>query len=443
MSRLRCAPLRMAAMSLVIDVLYLVAALVGAPVWLVKRRRAGKVRIDWSSRLGRIASLPAPTRPRLLFHAVSVGEANAIRGLVERLAPAFEIVIACTTDTGLTRAQALFAPRHAVVRYPLDLSRCVRRFLDAVRPDAAALVELEVWPNFTRECERRGIALAIVNGRLSERSFPRYRRFRPFIRPSFRRINVIAAQDETIAGRFVELGARRECVHVVGTMKWDNALDGLAETRAKADELAALLGIDRARPVVVAGSTGPGEEALVLASIPAGAQLIVAPRRPERFDEVSRILSPCRRRSEVQERSAGDAAGARERHAPAPAARFLLDSIGELRVAYALADVVIIGRTFNRQRGSDMMEAVALGKAVIVGPDVSNFESVARALIAGGAIVQVTPGQLPAAIARLLNDPAEREGLGRRGLDVIRAHRGAVEAHARLIEQLPALRKRA
>lgn len=432
----------MAVMSLLVDVLYLVAALLSAPVWLVKRRAAGKARINWSARLGRTAPLPAPLRPRLLFHAVSVGEVNAIRGLVERLAPACEVVIACTTDTGLARAHSLLAPRHAVVRYPLDLSRCVRRFLDAVRPDAVALVELEVWPNFTHECERRGIALAVVNGRLSDRSFPRYRRFRPIIRSSFRRLDLVAAQDETIAGRFIELGARRECVHVVGTMKWDNALEGVAEARANADQLAALLGIDCTRPVVVAGSTGPGEEALVLASIPAGAQLIVAPRRPERFDEVARLLAPCVRRSEAQRGgSRTAAAGAPESGASAPAARFLLDSIGELRAAYALADVVIIGRTFNSQRGSDMMEAIALGKAVIVGPDVSNFESVARALLEGGALVQVTPDQLPAVLARLLSDPTERETLAQRGLEVIRAHQGAVEAHARLIGQLPALRQ--
>ena len=410
-------------MALVVDGLYLVAAIVSAPVWLTRRVVAGKAKTDWPARLGRTAPLPRPTRPRLLFHAVSVGEVNAIRGLVERLADSFDIVIACTTDTGLARAQALFGSRHALVRYPLDFSRCVSRFLDAVRPDVVALVELEVWPNFTRQCEQRAIALVVVNGRLSARSYPRYRRFRPIIRPSFARLDLIIAQDETIAKRFIDLGAQPQCVHVVGTMKWDNALEGRAGAEEGAMRLAALLVIDRARPLVVAGSTGPGEEQLVRSALPPGVQLIVAPRKPERFDETARILAPCVRRSAVEkgERSAG---------------RYLLDTIGELRAAYALADLVIVGRTFSNQRGSDMMEPIALGKATIVGPDVANFESVARALIEGGGLVQVSAAQLPQTVARLLGDASERAAIAERGLAVIRAHQGTIEAHAALIVQL-------
>ncbi len=416
----------MAGMALIVDFLYFLAALISAPLWLTRRILAGKAKTDWAGRLGRTPALSSPRRPRLLFHAVSVGEVNAIRGLVEQVEADFDVVIAATTDTGIERAKALFGSRHAVVRYPLDFSRSVRRFLDAVRPAAVALVELEVWPNFTRECRRRGIALAVVNGRLSARSFPRYRCARPFVRPSFRRLDLVIAQDETIAARFIDLGAAPDRVRIVGTMKWDNALAGAAGAEASAARLAAALGIDRGRPIVVAGSTGPGEEELIRDAVPPDVQLIVAPRKPERFAEAARILSPCVRRS---------AAGA-GRSAPAGASRYLLDTIGELRAAYALADLVIVGRTFSRQRGSDMMEPIALGKAVIVGPDVSNFESVARALLDGGGLVQVGAAELAPTIERLLRDADERAAIAGRGLAVIRAHQGTVAAQAALLRAL-------
>ncbi len=414
-------------MSLLVDALYLVAAIVTAPVWFVGRALQGKPPIDLRARMGRVGTLAEPARPRILFHAVSVGEVNAIRGLVTRLAAEHEIVIATTTDTGLARAKALFGEQHPVVRYPLDFSWAVRRFLDATKPDAVALVELEVWPNFTRQCERRGIAVAVINGRLSDRSFPRYRRARPLVSPSFRRLSLIVAQDEPIAERFIAVGARPECVRVVGTMKWDNALEGQEGLPAAADKLAALLGIDRTRPLVVAGSTGPGEEALIHAAVPKEVQLLVAPRKPERFDEAARILSPCVRRSQIKEGVP---------NSNVKTNRFLLDSIGELRAAYALADLIIVGRTFSNQLGSDMMEPIALGKAVIVGPDVRNFESVARALLDGGGMVQTTMQHLPQIVAQLLASPQRREQLAAAGLEVIRSKQGSVPEHARLLTDL-------
>jgi len=414
-------------MSLLVDALYLLCALICAPVVLLLRAWRGKGKIDWAARLGRCEALPAPRRPRLLFHAVSVGEVNAIRSLVARLEGQFEIVIATTTDTGLSRARTLFGSAHPVVRSPLDLSWAVRRFLNATRPDAVALVELEVWPNFTRACQRRGIPVAIVNGRLSDRSFPRYRRIAAFIRPTFRRLSLVVAQDQTIAERFTAVGVRPERVRVVTTMKWDNALEGQQGVQEAAERLATLLGIDRSCPIVVAGSTGPGEDGLVDAAVPAKVQLIVAPRKPEHFDEAARVLTPCLRRSRLSSETPAQRA---------TTTRYLLDSIGELRAAYALADVVIVGRTFSNQRGSDMMEPIALGKPVIVGPDVRNFDSVARALLEGGGMIQTSMAQLPQVVRRLLDDPAERAALAKRGLAVIRDNQGSVAEHARLLTDL-------
>ena len=423
-------------MSWLLDLLYALAALAAAPVWLWRMVATGKIRTDWRGRLGRAPLLESPRdgKPRILFHAVSVGEVNAIRELVAALEgegrDGCKIVIATTTNTGFARAQALYGANHIVVRYPLDFGFAVRRFLQAVQTDLVALVELEVWPNFTRECRRRGVPVIVVNGRLSARSFSGYRRFRPLVAPSFRRLAAVAAQDQAIAERFAALGVPRDRIQVVGTMKWDTA--SLADDVPGAAELASDLGIDRARPIVVAGSTGPGEERLVHEAVSEDVQLIVAPRKPERFDEAAKALPSCVRRSQRR----GVQIPATER------TRFLLDTLGELRAAYALADVVIVGRTFNRQHGSDMIEPVALGKATIVGPDVSNFEAPARALLDGEGLVQVESAQLAATVCRLLDDAGARRRLSENGRAVIRSHQGATQRHVELIRESLAVRGR-
>ncbi|MCW5775861.1 MAG: hypothetical protein KIS87_05380, partial [Phycisphaeraceae bacterium] len=221
-----------------LDLAYLLVAGATAPWW------ARKARGGWRERFAR--DLPPPradaSRPRVLVHAVSVGEVNAVREFVPTLAERTEVVVAASTDTGIARARELFADRHLVVRYPLDASGAVRRFLDAVRPDAVALVELELWPNFVRECVRRAIPVGVVNGRLSDRSFRGYRRIRPFIGASFRSLAFAGVQDETYAERFRAMGTPPDRVHVTGAMKFDAARVGEPEG---ADALAREMGIDR------------------------------------------------------------------------------------------------------------------------------------------------------------------------------------------------------
>lgn len=408
------------------DCAYALAALVSSPLWAWRLARTGKWRTDWPARFGRVSALPRDrSRPRILLHAVSVGEVNAIRLLVDALAAhprAPEIVVATTTDTGFARATSLFGGRHAVVRYPFDASRAVARFLDAVRPDVVGLVELEVWPNFVRACAARGIQVAVVNGRLSERSFGRYRLARPLLGGSFRRLAIVSAQTEEYAERFRAMGAPR--VVVGGTMKWDTA--EIADRVPGADALATTLGVDRSRPLVVAGSTEPGEEALLRAALPAGAQLLVAPRKPEWFDAAAQAMAPCTRRSDPE----------RDLDHRTSGGRFLLDSIGELRAAYALADVVVVGRSFGRLYGSDMMEPVALGKPTIVGPRVADFRETVEALEEGRGIVRTDAAGLPAALDRLLADPDERRRLAEAGRRVIRARQGATKRNAAILVDL-------
>ena len=412
------------------DAAYLAAVAATAPVWAWRMKRTGKLRTDWAARFGHGDELPPPAGTRLLVHAVSVGEVNAVRHLVERIAApgsGVEVVVAATTDTGFRRASELYGARHAVVRYPFDASWMVRRFLDRVRPDAVALGELEVWPNFVEECAARGIPVAVVNGRLSARSFRRYMRVRAIVAPTFRRLAAVLAQNDEYAARFAALGVPSGRVFVTGTMKWDTAQ--VADAVPGAEELAAELGIDRARPLVVAGSTAPEEHALLRDALPAGAQLLCAPRKPEWFDAAAGDLPGCARRT----------AGTRG----SGARLFLLDTIGELRKAYALADVIVVGRSFGALHGSDPMEPAALGKAVVCGPRMGDFRESLEALQAASAIEQVEPAALAASLAALVGDRARREALGSRARATVLANQGATERTAEALHGVIGSRRRA
>ncbi len=402
-------------MSLVLDLVYVVLGLVTAPIW-ARRARGG-----WAERFAWRVDVEPPSgdRPRLLLHAVSVGEVNLLAPLVDALGGEVDIVVSTTTDTGIARARATYAGRAQVVRYPLDFSRSVRRFLDAVRPDAVALVELELWPNFVRACRRRGIPIGVVNGRMSARSFRGYRRLRLLLRPLFRALAFAAVQDETYAERFRAMGVAGDRCHVCGTMKWDAAVGGV--DAAVADELATSLGIDRTRSLVVLGSAGPDESALLhaLPALTPPVQLLSAPRRPEWFAAAARAMPGCVRRST----GAGDPASG----------RFLLDTIGELRAAYALADVAVVGRSFGGLHGSDPMEPAALGRPVVIGPAYDDFSTIVETMCSAGAIRVAAADALDGVLSELLGDAEARAEIGRRAAACVRAQQGAAARHATLL----------
>lgn len=425
-----------------VDAIYLVIGALTSPFWLWRMARTGKLRTDWKMRFGFGDSLAPSSHKTILIHAVSVGEVNAIRLLVERLASHEirpRIVIATTTDTGFARARELFSAAHTVVRYPFDFHFAVRRFLQRINPNAVALVELEVWPNFTAECERRKIPICVINGRLSARSFKRYKLIGPAVIPSFKRLAFAAVQNHDYAERFRAMGVAKDRIYITDTMKWDTAtivddvpgVPGVPGAR----ELMAEMGIESgraSRALVVAGSTAPEEHALLRDAIDeinkqrgeekGGIQLLCAPRKPEWFDDAAEVLKGCARRSRKDK---GSSTG-----------RFLLDTIGELRKAYALADVVVVGRSFGELHGSDMMEPVALGKATIVGPAVSDFQDTADALLKGDGLIQTDAEHLAETIEMLLNDRGRRERLGQNGREVIQARQGATDRQAAMIIQL-------
>jgi len=442
-----------------LDGLYLLLAGVTYPIWRRKKREG------WRERFGHIAPVPdragetnresgdAARLPRVLIHAVSVGEVSALRELIPLLTRAprpVHVIISVGTDTGLARARELFAESCDIVRYPLDFSWAVRRFLGAVRPDAVALVELEIWPNFVKACARRHVPVGVINGRLSERSFRGYRRFRWFFRPSFRRLAFAAVQSDEYDTRFRAMGVPGGRCFVTSSMKWDSAR--IADDVPGSAELAREMGIARgegAPPLIVAGSTAEDEEKLLHeACAKVGAiQLLCAPRKPEHFDEAALALPGCVRRSAANgATSASDSpskAGVVATIGPgasggrwsdgAVGGRFLLDTIGELRKAYALADLVVIGRSFGTLFGSDPIEPIALGKPVIIGPHVDDFAEIVRILREGRGLLQRERGELSAAIRGLLASPENRAELARRGRDVIRQHQGASKRHAEMI----------
>lgn len=452
------------------DLLYLPAAILYLPFLFYQMLALKKNRRGWGERFG---GVPRRTgdRPCIWIHAVSLGEVNATRTLVTEIGrrlPECEVVISATTDTGHAAARRLY-PDQIVFRYPLDFSWVVRRVLQRIRPGAIILMELEVWPNLITIARRRGIAICIANGRVTEeRSMRRFRMpvLRRLAGSMFSRITWAAAQDATYAARFVELGVPADRVHVVGSLKYDTAViaDGVEGDTA----LARAVAIDPNRPLIVAGSTGPGEEEMLLDAWQAlrvqhpGAQLAIVPRKPERFDEVARLIEQrglaCRRRSRhpesaanqpgAQVRESGVESGVRNaergiadasdlrRSTEAPVV-ILGDTMGELRKFYSLATVVFVGRSLAPLGGSDVMEVAGLAKPMCFGPHMDNFADAAEKLLAARAAVQVpSAAELSITMGGFLADPAAADEMGRRAQGVVRANTGATNKTIDLLGSL-------
>ncbi len=362
---------------------------------------------------------------RVLLHGASVGEVSSSRPLLEVLSADQQVspVVSSMTETGVERARELYGPDVPIVRYPFDFSWMVRRFLDQVNPDAVALIELEVWPNFTEECVARGIPLGVVNGRLSERAFRRYKRIRRWITPAFGRLSVASVQTDLYAARFAELGVPEARIQVSDNLKWDAT--PIRDDVEGGVALQEALGIDPSRPLIVAGSTGPDEERLLLSRKPDGVQLMIVPRRPGRFDEVASLDPRFVRRSNYTDGRTRGVDGAE---------LFLLDSMGELDAAYSLADVAVVGRSFMDLGGSDPIPPVALGKPTIVGPHHTNFEDIVHALQQHGGIrVALDPMTIA---AELLEDSSAAQEMVSRGREVIRGRQGASQRNADVVRGL-------
>ncbi|MEA2710132.1 MAG: 3-deoxy-D-manno-octulosonic-acid transferase [Phycisphaerales bacterium] len=430
------------------DIAWGVGVAVAAPYWLIKPAARAKVLGAFRQRMGQDIPRREGDGPCILIHAVSLGEMNATRALVEKLResrPGVHFVISSTTETGFARGQELYTTAGDVtlIRYPLDFSAAIARVLDAARPDLVVLMELEVWPNFMKHCERREIPVVLANARLTESSFRNYRRGGPIVRKMFRRLTLICAQDDAYGVRFLELGVPHHHVVITGTMKFDNA--NLGGPVKGAYLMAMRMGVKAGlEQVWVCGSTGPGEEEIVLRVyrklLPRHARLrlIIVPRHPQRFDEVADLIFDnkfdCVRLSHTEQ---GEPLPPTS---PVPPV-VLIDAMGVLREYYALASVVFVGRSLvdlgPRQHGSDMIEPAALGKAVVVGPHTSNFADAMMKFRAARAMYEVeSEASLEQTIGVLLSTPTEVKELGQRAAEVVRREQGATMRHARVIVQI-------
>ncbi|HEX3356546.1 MAG TPA: 3-deoxy-D-manno-octulosonic acid transferase [Tepidisphaeraceae bacterium] len=424
------------------DIAYWMGLGAAAPYWLIKKSAREKVLRALRERMGNVARRESASAA-VWIHAVSVGEINATGALIKGLRkekPELEFIVSTTTTTGYARGEQLYGKSSHVrlIKYPLDFSSAIGRALDALRPSVVVLMELEIWPNFVLRCKQRGIPVIIVNGRITEPSFKKYMLLGPVTKRMLRRLDRICAQDETYAGRFISMGAMRETVEITGTMKFDTA--EVADRVEGDSELAAAVGLKRGEgPIWVCGSTGPGEEEIVLgvyrellAKHP-GLRLAIIPRHPQRFDEVADLIRQSGfevvRRSQVT--TPVEPSGA----------VVLGDTMGELRKFYSLADVVFVGRSLvdlgARQHGSDMIEPAGLGKAAVVGPFTANFAEAMERLRAGKGIIEVADAAgLEREVGRLLSASVDAKGLGNRAQDVVREAKGATGRHVREILEI-------
>ncbi len=430
-------------MRFVLDVLYVLAALAFGPVVIYRAIRHKRYRTGWAQRFGRV-SRRSPAKRCIWLHAVSMGEINAAKTIVEELARRFgdfEIVISTTTDTGFARAMSLFSKNHEVFYFPFDFSGVMRRAFDNIQPAICLLMELEVWPNFVGIAQRRNVPVVVINGRISDRGFARYRRIKPFARRVFRNVSLILAQTEEYAQRFRDLGAAAQNVVVTGSLKYDTAQ--ITDKVEGTDALAAQLNLGGQR-LWVAGATGPGEEQIVLdvhRSLKqqdefSDLRLAIVPRKPERFDEVAQLIEQSGfklvRYSRLKNQASGKASI--EDQASGIETVILGDTMGDLRKFYCLATVIFVGRSLVPMGGSDMMEAAALGKCTIFGPHTFNFKQTVDSLLTdGGAILVKDQQELLDAMQKCLSDSAYADKIARRGREVIRKNQGAT---ARTIEVL-------
>lgn len=426
---------------------YLVLALVASPWVLWRRWRTGKTPGGLAQKFwGAAPSLPPtiysrlnpshvldsalgrPGGPRLWLHAVSVGEVLQLRQVVARLLERrsdIHIVITTTTATGYQVARENF-PQCDVAYFPFDFTWSVRRAITNLKPDLICLVELELWPNFIREAARLDIPLALINGRLSERSFRGYRHIRSLVRRLLQQFSIIAVQSTEYRERFVKLGARPLTTVIAGSIKFDGVVTDRANARTR--ELSAWLGLRPGEKVFVAGSTQPGEESLALAAYEAARRqhselrLLLAPRHPERADELSRWLAT---RGHVVRRRRRDGVSQVTDSEPAIG---LLDTIGELQAAWGLADIAFVGGSFTSRGGQNMIEPAAYGAAVCYGPNTWNFRQVVELLETSQAAVTVHSGAaLQDFLIEMLNDPGRSGELGRRARELVLSQQGATQ----------------
>lgn len=418
------------------SLLYTLGFIVLLPRFIFDALFKGKYAAGFRQRLGFVPTFDAPGKRVIWLHCVSVGEANAARPLARRIKDDFpncRLVISTTTRTGQKHAKTIFADVADLIFYfPFDWRSTVRRTMRRIRPTSILLMETEIWFNFIREVSHRKARLAIVNGRLSERSYKRYGYAKRFVRRVLGKLDYALMQDKGDATRLMSLGLRASKVKITGNLKFDHNVE--EHETALTDQLRERFRISPDAPLIVAASTHPHEEEWILeafkevwkSSEKALPRLLIAPRHPERFDEVKEHLKGTGftwvRRSEAE--------SARDKTAEI----ILFDSIGELRAAYPLAEIVFVGGSLIPHGGQSIFEPAAAGRAIVTGPNTANFEAAVTEFLDKDALIQLPkaaekdiPAQLASVFRDLLTDSERRQNLGQHALAVMNNNRGAVD----------------
>jgi 3-deoxy-D-manno-octulosonic-acid transferase len=427
-------------MRILYNILFIVFFVLSAPYYFWRMQRRGNWQAGFGQRLGRYGSKfkqAITNRHTLWMHAVSVGEVNVctqlIRALEPRL-PNLKIVVSTTTTTGMGELQRKLPNHISRIYYPIDCRACVSHALSTIGPEAIVLVEAEIWPNFLWSARDRGIPVFLVNARLSDRSYPRYRRFGFIFRQLFASFTGVVAQNEADAAKLQALGCRPEAIHVVGSLKYDAAK--LDERRLiDVPGMLRQLGVPPDARVLVGGSTHAGEEALLAEQFLRLRErfpdlfLVLVPRHFERSREVGRELEARGVRFLYRNELTNST-----QYQPHQIQCLLVNTTGELKHFYEHATVIFIGKSLTAQGGQNPIEPGALGKAMVFGPNMQNFEQVAASFLAQAGAVQVrNAAELEETVGELLANPSRREELGRNALRVVRANLGAMDRTVEMI----------
>ena len=406
-------------MYLLYSILLSIGFLLVLPLFLFRREKYAS---GFNERLGNYPEFGHDGRDVIWLHCVSVGETNAARPLVEALGkefPAHRLVVSTTTKTGQTLARDIFAGKaDAIFYFPFDFKFSVLRALENFKPALVLLMETEIWPRFIREAKLSGAKIAIVNGRLSQKSFNRYNRVRRFVSKVLRDVDAALMQNAPDADRIVKLGLAEARVSVTGNLKFEQTPSD--KNQSLTAEFRSRFGISSERPLIIAASTHDPEERYVIESLHSqlgrSCRLMIAPRHPERFDSVEKLLRDLPNSFVRRTAPPSDA--------DSQADVILLDSIGELRAAYPLAEIVFVGGSLIPHGGQSVIEPAIEGKAIVTGPFTMNFDAVVRELLDKDAIRQVPEDfqqseRLREEFELLLEDKEKRVELGRNAVSTV------------------------
>lgn len=422
------------------DLISLLVALFYLPAFLFGYFRRGKYRNSIRQRLGLfLAQEKLDLKGCLWIHAVSVGEVGVVAPLVAELKkryPHQKIIVSTVTETGNETARKKIPDADALIYFPLDFRWVVNKFYRVIRPSLFVLAETEIWPHFLRTMHKNSVPIVMVNGRISDKSYQGYSMAKPFIAPILKKVSAFSMQTKEDAARIIHMGAPPDRVQVTGNLKFDQKLDSGSEKEPL--KLRKSLGLSPDHLLIVAGSTHPGEEELILdlyknISVP-NLVLLIACRHPERVAKIESLVEKMNLTS-IRKTGLKNAPGDYINSCnPHPV--ILLDTVGELSRIYSLATIVFVGGSLVPKGGQNPLEPAAWGKPVIFGPHMENFKEITTLLIqAGGAIQVRDANEFQEAVKKLLTEPETSVRLGQTAYEVVKKNRGAVGRNIAVIEK--------